>query len=287
MTRSLPEKTFEHWCSIHLGYRYRAHMHQWWPSTGADIKIENIPPAYGKRIWLELKVPEWNAAATRHELKLDLVQLHKYATSPVPDYYVFPIPPWTDVLGAAASLPWLAGTPRSALAYQAQSGEQWFAEWSWVLPGHALRRAFAKRPKGVAVLAPQHGPADAFTWHGAAAARNLRRPMLWRDFLRLMEQCGDADWPAQFIVPAGSIPLSPASGGGSVARSTLASVLSSLRQVRDGHAKRPDDKSFSLFSPIDGEYAEVADRRPLGPGLFDEPIHDRGLLTFGVDALDV
>ena len=72
MTRSLPEKTFEHWCSIHLSYRYRAKLRMWWPTHGADIQISGPTVLLGKRFWLELKTTEWDNNAGRHLLQVDL-----------------------------------------------------------------------------------------------------------------------------------------------------------------------------------------------------------------------
>jgi hypothetical protein len=92
MTRSFPEKTLEHWCSLHLSYRYRAKALMWWPASGADMDVITTPQAWGKRLWLELKTTEWKPAPGRHELSIDLVQLRRYGHQSVPDYYVFPVP---------------------------------------------------------------------------------------------------------------------------------------------------------------------------------------------------
>jgi hypothetical protein len=210
MTRSLPEKTFEHWCAIHLTYRYRAKLRMWWPSAGADIEVDGQRLLAGKRYWLELKCPEWepSKAGGKHVLEIDLQQLHAYGGQGVPDYYLFPKPPWDGVLGDADSAAWLAGRHRSDFGYQSHSGDDWFAEWSWIVSGDRLRRAMrqqiadflsGKRKEQARVLTYS---GTTLTWARGVAGL---KPLRWKEFLRTMEKCGGPDMPAQFVLPPGSV----------------------------------------------------------------------------------
>lgn len=230
MTRTIPEKTLEHWCSIHLTYRYRAKLRMWWPTSGADIHIEQGRVLLGKRFWLELKVPEWDpnqGQNGRHTLKIDLDQLEAYNGQPVPVYYVFPIPVWLGVLGDAVSAPWLTPLHRSDLGYQSHSAGRWFAEWTWVVSGRELTRILngplvakrqGQRSSGLVTLGHSQGG----NFH---PARGLARPSMvrWRRFWELMERCGGDDLPAQFLLPANRN-----GGGDSVSRDELVSTLRDL-----------------------------------------------------------
>lgn len=210
MTRSLPEKTFEHWTSIHLSYRYRAKLRMWWPSAGADIAIDGDRLLPGKRYWLELKCPEWQPATRggTHVLEIDLNQLHAYGLQGVPDYYVFPIPPWDGVLGDTDSGVWLGARHRSDVGYQSHSGLDWFAEWSWVVSGARLRGSMSSQ---IAAFLSGNRSAQArvFSVSGSTItwARGVKglKPVKWRDFLETMENCGSPDFPAQFVLPSGTI----------------------------------------------------------------------------------
>ncbi|MFJ4161174.1 hypothetical protein [Microbacterium testaceum] len=120
------------------------------------------------------------------------------------DYYVFPVPPWTDVLGEPGSMRWLNGLDRTSVAYQSRSGEQWFAHWTFVVPGATLRAALATQ---IAALAPgakkkRHRVASiqqgGIAWLEPALAGS---EMQWRNFWRTMELCGGGNQPAQFVLP--------------------------------------------------------------------------------------
>lgn len=206
MTRSLPEKTFEHWCSIHLSYRYRAKLRMWWPTHGADIQISGPTVLLGKRFWLELKTTEWDNNAGRHLLQVDLAQLDKYGRQAVPDYYVFAIPVWTGVLGDTLSAPWLGALDRSDLGYQSHSSTRWFAEWTWVVRGSHLRRILSTQ------IARYHGGhrkskqatiarTDGTTLTRARGVADLEE-LPWRAFWEKMQTCGDDQWTSQFVLPS-------------------------------------------------------------------------------------
>lgn len=211
MVRSIPEKTLEHWCSLHLSYRYRAHLHMWWPASGEDIDVALRPEAFGKRIWLELKTTEWNETAGTHDLSVDLAQLRAYGAQAVPDYYVFPIPRWEGILGTTASFAWLHPTSRSSLAYQSKSSTKWFASWLNVVPGDQLRHALATDLRALAPNARSFHHVVASTRHGTMTWRtpdlSAMQMRSWSSFWDFMDSCGNDDWDAQFVVPADATQL--------------------------------------------------------------------------------
>lgn len=262
MTRSFPEKTFEHWCSTHLTYRYRAKLRQWWPAAGADIDVEMDPKSFkailGKRFWLELKVPEWKPTTQQHALQIDLKQLQAYNAQPVPAYYVFPIPEWSGVLGDRASQTWLSPLHRSDLAIQAHSYDQWFARWTWVVSASDLTRALAiqlsKFASGtrktevatVANIAPSaKGKAGTLAPVRGTAALS---PILWHEFLKKMEQCGDADFPAQFILPKALTLPKGTNVSSTILRSRLSHALSKIKE-----GTNPVVSKAAIYSPVGHE----------------------------------
>lgn len=219
MTRSIPEKTLEHWCSFHLNYRFRSHLQIWWPTFGAEIDALRIPGVSGKRVWVELKTVEWNPVASRHDLSIDLRQLDAYGAQTVPDYYAFPVPPWSGVIGDATSVAWLGALPKSLLAYQTRSREKWFADWMFVVQGHVLRRSLASqiaayRSSGTGeMLRIAEVSSGKLIWV-RAGLRGVA-PIHWKVFWNLMATCGSALYPAQFVVPknpAHAPPDGPSSG---------------------------------------------------------------------------
>lgn len=217
--RSIPEKTLEHWCSIHLSYRYRARLRMWWPTAGEDVDVSGGPLAPGKRFWLELKTTEWNRAAKRHDLTIDLDQLAAYGSHPVPDFYVFPAPPWSGTLGQAPKPAWAGGLDPSDFAYQTHSGDKWFPNWLYVVPGSSLRRIVSRlpaksrskpavpksksknraKPKNLLRIAEVVG--DNLAW--LVPPPGPGECLLWHEFWKKMELCGDSGtFAAQFVLPA-------------------------------------------------------------------------------------
>ncbi len=249
MTRSFPEKTFEHWCSMHLGYRYRAHLRMWWPSTGADIMASGGPLGIGKRVLLELKTTEWNGQYGRHELEVDLLQLDAYGQDGGDDYYVFPAPPWNGELMPQSNFPWLNSVMPAQLAYEAQSGNEWFVHWTYVIPGWELR--WRLQADIEAAKAGGHSKVKrGLLWvqDGQLIPRGPLvgvAPIAWRDFWRLMEQCGSPALPATFIVPKKLI-SQPA-----VTRAELRSALAESSERW---------RSYRSFAPSDlGTYVQLED----------------------------
>lgn len=286
MTRSLPEKTFEHWCSIHLSYRYRAKLRMWWPPDGADIQVAGSTVLLGKRFWLELKTTEWDNSAGRHLLQVDLAQLHKYGRQTVPDYYVFAIPVWIGVLGDTPSSPWLGPLDRSALGYQSHSSRKWFAEWTWVVRGSHLRRILSthitryrrgQRKSKQATIARTDGTTLTRT-RGVADLEEIS----WRGFWKKMETCGDDQWTAQFVLPRSAVN----GGTGSTSRQALTSVLGGLDEDAEPAVDNAD--VYSLRKPGSDEYILTSEDEALSVTGFeweDEP--SRGLISMTPGALSL
>lgn len=285
MTRSLPEKTFEHWCALHLNYRYRSHLQMWWPSNGPDIDAVAIPGSYGKRIWLELKTVEWKPKQTRHELSIDLRQLDAYGRQAVPDYYVFPVPRWQGVLATGA--PWLGALTAPQLAYQTRSKEKWFAEWTFVVPGHALRRSLASEIRTVlargksTILRVAEVKNGAFNW--TQSSLGTITPVLWKEFWEIIDACGSPEYPAQFILPRHIVGVS--AGGPNVRRSQL---VSALKIIASGHFPADGARldGFHLYeqSELDEYRAIEANRGGLTDGFVWAEV-DRALVLIEAGGL--
>lgn len=177
----------------------------------------------GKRFWLELKTTEWSRSRNRHELSIRLAQLANYGDRTknrlgIPDYYVFPVPPWSGTLSAPTALRWLAPNTRSDLGYRARSHDKWFAEWLYVVSGDDLRRRLSTRLKrwargGRKVESEMRiatvAPGSSLMW--SPLLRGLV-PLHWKSFWESMERCGGPSLPAQFIIPApgpGTPPIVP------------------------------------------------------------------------------
>ena len=282
--RSVPEKTFEHWCSMHLSYRYRANLQLWWPSSTADIDVAGGPLAVGKRIWLELKSTEWNPAqGGRHDLFVDLPQLRAYGANPVTDYYVFPAPPWTDVLGEPGSLGWLNGLDRTSVAYQSRSGAQWFAHWTFVVPGATLRASLATQ---IAALAPGVTKKS----HRVASIQQggilWVEPTLngsevhWRDFWRSMELCGGGNQPAQFVLPDNALPLRQ-----DAAYTDVVGAVRNFRQSGKSSTDVSRDNLSIWTHRQDGRYVRDSGQS-LATGFSWKDEDDRVMVLLGADALN-
>ena len=255
MVRSIPEKTLEHWSSMHLSYAFKAHLKLWWPAVGADIEVASLPTSPSKRFWMEIKSTEWNQAGRVHQLPIRLSQLVNYATARknptgIPDFYAFPTPPWEGVIGGLPRPTWLAGQDPSDLGYQSKSDEQYFARWFYVVPGHALRVGLAPE---IAAFQAGTGPntlhvasikAGVLTW---TAPGLIRVPKLsWRSFWKKQRTCGDPVWNSQLIVPA--FP----------SRRRTRSRQELRSQLRDYDPDTNANDSVEVFAPIgDDQYRRV------------------------------
>ena len=124
--RAIPEKTLEHWSSMYLARRFPA-CQLWWPSMDEDITVQSLSSRVGKSLLLEVKTTDWNWRRWEHRLTIDVDQLRRYQSSPIPVYYVLPMPPWSEVLNDGHS--WLKGRHRSELI---DHGHGWFGDWMFV-----------------------------------------------------------------------------------------------------------------------------------------------------------
>lgn len=286
----------------------------WWPTAGADIDVSVGPLVPGKRFWLELKTTEWKERANRHELFLDLDQLDAYGKQGIPDFYVFPAPPWSGVLGQNPPPAWASPLDPSDFAYQSHSSDRWFAHWLYVIPGSTLRtlvagyrrmRRVVKKKRGTVVrktppLRVAEARSGRLAWHIPSPPKG--HVLLWRDFWKKMESCGDSGpFAAQFVLPAGlvtGIDSSPSgtgivaptnSGGGSGGGLPRVSDWAAFKgaalslQKLEGEG---GDKRLSLWSPRDGQFTEsepIPARRPARFVWNGDA--GRGMVLLTVDAL--
>lgn len=204
MVRSFPEKTFEHWASQYLTYRFRTHLSLWWPTAGADVVVDPRMLPVGKAIWLELKVSEPQLNLHDHVVTIDVPQLLAYENGEnPPDYYVFPHPGWHGVLGTPDAAPWLAGVPAPDLAFR-RSGDRWFGNWTRVVPGASLRHALRENGaigQSTAQLGQWNG--TVWTWGPAfvAPVGTTHPEWSWPDFWHSWERCGGPAMPAALVLP--------------------------------------------------------------------------------------
>lgn len=298
MPVSLPEKTLEHWLSIHLTYRYRAKVSLWWPSSGEDITAGDLPTVPGKQFWLEAKTVTWLASPRVHSLKVNLWQLWKYGDSAlnpmgVPDYYVFPAPPFAGHI-TDPGLSWLAGRDKSWIGFQSKSGNDWFAHWTWVLPGSELRRVLSvqladwsthgrskKTQFEIATVA-----AGRFTWAVPPKKSLLLR---WRQFLELMDTCGSPGWGSLMATPRNS---ESTSTGPSIRQTFLSMKDDDAQKRAFGDLVQLDAKrELTYWRPGEGELyvslnpAVLPSRLPVRDSPLASLPETRSLVTLRYDAI--
>lgn len=157
VTRSIPEKTLEHWSSMYMVNRF-PNASLWWPADGEDIAFDLLQTAAGgdgkpgKVLLLEMKTTEWLPKLKQHRLTVDLDQLDKYLNSPrnldLPVFYVFPVPFWDGAFSAPSTAMPVTGTLyppdwwRQKADYLPYSlGYEWFGNWLYVLPAELVAKA--------------------------------------------------------------------------------------------------------------------------------------------------
>ncbi|MGJ9422586.1 hypothetical protein [Aeromicrobium sp. CF3.5] len=175
----------------------------WWPTTGEDIRVEDLGTLPGKALLLEAKVPELQADGS-HVVTIDIAQLLKYVSSVAPVYYTFPVPPWT---GDLASSSWLGIERRADLAYK-RAAHRWFGAWTVVCTASAL----------LSHVAPAVGQKHATL--KTVPASHWRWQAFWKQF----RDCGSATLPSVFLLD-GPVP--------DAIRARLRERLEQLRQARD------------------------------------------------------
>jgi len=194
----MPEKTLEHWLSMHLARKFST-ARLWWPAVGEDISVEGVPRSPGKSVLLEVKTTEWDGVQSQHRLTLDVNQLLAYQSSLIPVYYVLPIPPWSGLLDPGN--PWLGSRSRTELLLP---GRRWFGEWTFVVSAkdlwHHLGPPKSRWAQKTAVL---------FT-HAAGSSDlkilvpPLTRSWTWERFWTRLGSCGSPDMPSLIAAPGGS-----------------------------------------------------------------------------------
>jgi len=146
MSRSVPEKTLEHWASIYLAYRFRSHVGLWWPTLGEDIDILHLPSRPGKALQLEMKTVE--AKAETHTLHIDASQLRTYMAKPSwqQPFYVFPWPWWTGEFRKALVTRGVAETEAGFSRVDQLLPNAWFANWLVVMAAKDVSAILASDP---------------------------------------------------------------------------------------------------------------------------------------------
>lgn len=207
---SVPEKTLEHWASQYIVYRYRSKASIWWPASGQDIDVHQLPDLPGKAVQLELKTTTLQRTGN-HVVLIDPVQLWHYRRRPFVHrpFYAIPSPHWKAELATAARG---AGQSAPELAFSRSGSTWWFAEWMIVLTVEAVADTLGlgptpspRRPAaGKMRLARfQVGPgvgARSVTW-GPSGRSQPPAHIAWRDFWSRLEACGDPGWPGIIRLP--------------------------------------------------------------------------------------
>jgi len=212
----------------------------WWPSVGEDISVQSLSSRLGKSLLLEVKTTDWNWRRWEHRLTIDVDQLRRYRHSPIPVYYVLPMPPWPAVLTDGHS--WLNGRPRSELI---NSGQGWFGDWVFVIRAQTLWAwlGHSRRQKSATLFVSSGGACDPSTiWP------TLWPWWTWFDFWNGIARCGSPDMPAMFTVSAG--PRLPAAESWQTREALVQRLLSSWRDDPD-RARR--DEGVERFTPVDGD----------------------------------
>jgi hypothetical protein len=254
VTRSVPEKTLEHWASQYITYTYRADAALWWPANGEDIRFGHLPARPGKALQLELKttevVPHQRGV---HEVKVDLGQLWEYRHRSLGQqpFYAFPKPIWSGELSEAAAT---SGRVAADLGF-GRRGRGWaFANWMVVLTTEQVAQIMAKelaghpsRERGTRKRLVRFTLGSSPEW-GPDSGADDPGAICWRDFWRTITQCGRPGWPQLVHLPES---LATATNG--YEHQDLAALLK-----RAGR-RRKSEPLVVLEPGKDGSYRRVAD----------------------------
>lgn len=234
--RALPEKTLEHWVSREVARRF-PNANLWWPSNGEDVMVDEVAGRPGKWLMLEVKTTEWEQPRGRNRLSIDLEQLRVYLSTGMPVFYVFPVPPWDDVLTAAR--PWLGRWRRGDLGNPAVGG-QWFAHWTYVLSAKDVANVVGsvwKKNKYATLFTSSAFDRLAMVPNGA---RTLNQ------FLTMVSVCGDYRSQAAFVVPSVARLVHP----------TLRTELAAQLRTHVLGESRSDHPLAHYLPPSDGNDAD-------------------------------
>ncbi len=183
---------------MYLARRFPA-CQLWWPSIDEDIAVQSLSSRVGKSLLLEVKTTDWNWQRWEHRFTINVDQLRRYQSSPIPVYYVFPMPPWSDILLDGHS--WLMGRRRSELI---DYGHGWFGDWMFVTRAQTLWTwlSWRQKQKSATLFSNSGGQNDPSNiWPEPAPW------WTWPDFWDGMSRCGSRDMPAMFTCPSGGLPI--------------------------------------------------------------------------------
>jgi hypothetical protein len=231
--------------------------------------VDELGGRPGKWFMFEVKTTEWESRNGYNRLSIDLEQLDVYLSTGMPVFYVFPVPPWDDILTAA--LPWLGRCRRSDLG-NPSAGNQWFAHWTYVLSASEvaarLKHSWPTNKKSTLFTSSVSNRAKRFP----KGARTLNQ------FLHLQAQCGDDRSQAAIVAPR--------QARGSLrqpSRVELASVLRELTLSNDS-----DDRRLAHFLPTgQGDQYAQTDPAALEESLAQVQRGSARLVTVALDAADL
>lgn len=266
--RAIPEKTLEHWSSMYLARRF-PRCQLWWPSIGEDISIESLPGRPGKSVLLEVKTTDWSTSRWEHRLTIDVDQLRKYQLSPIPVYYVLPMPPWQSVLSDGHA--WLAGRPRSDLL---NPGSGWFGDWIYVARAQTLWTWLAARhtQRSATLFSNAGGPNDPATIWPV-----LRPWWTWSTFWDTMARCGSGQMPALLSVLANS----------SGPSDTWQSRSSLIRRLGRTEADPGADLELQRFVPVEDEGYQELPSRNFPETILSSDVTGRATAILHLDVADL
>lgn len=240
-----------------------------------DITVRNLSSRVGKSLLLEVKTADWSRQRWEHRLTIDVDQLRRYQSSPIPVYYVFPMPPWPDVLTDGHG--WLMGRHRSELI---DPGHGWFGDWLFVVRAQTLWAwlGWRQKQKSASLYASSGGPSSDPSCIWPEPSPWWR----WPDFWDEMSRCGSHAMPSMFTCPAGVVPSDHVRPGREALTQSLTSGRGELGPDRWG-------AEVERFIPDEGTaYRPVAEgdflQRPFTSGAAGR---STALLHLSVDDLDL
>ncbi|WP_216896595.1 hypothetical protein [Nocardia alni] len=229
MSVSVPEKTFEHWVSQYILYRFRSKALLWWPAFGADVLTGGLPRRPGKAVSFELKTTTTTGGnPNRHHIDIDLGQLWNYVNHPLglQPFYVFPIPNWSGSLDTFARR---RGMHVTDLAFRRSGSNWWFANWTVAMPARDVAKVLAGPLKRHG--SPNLGVRERLLTIDVDPSKRTRivhwaatpsRPLVqWREFWDRIQECGAIDWPQRIVVAADALPRAKSSLSYQEARAAL------------------------------------------------------------------
>ena len=265
---AVPEKTIEHWSSQYITFRYRTKAMLWWPASGEDIDLRDLPARPGKAVQFELKTAT-TAGPHTYDVLVDLGQLWDYVHSPSgrQPFYAFPGPqPGWD--GSLTKVATAGGRVVPELGFS-RSRRLWFANWMIVLTAAQVATVLAPELKGHGSRArgqrerlvrfhrgiPAWGPGGGVPNPGALS---------WRKFWLELERCGRAGWHQLIHMPVWLVEADR--------QYSSSQLIGLLREVANTpEFNRASARQFVTLEPDEeGSYQVIRD----APGILSEPRRD-------------